>query len=223
MPRLGLTPENRAKRGPLPESVIREIERANDISIRDVLTNVLGTYIPEFTHKSWKAYCPFGDLHRDGGASQALRVYPDSNTAFCFAGCGFMNSVKLIQRHTGLKTIKAARHLLRLYGLSEPATFEERFQAALSPRARAASYTATLAAALHESLLANPLYEDLSLHPAVLEAIESQLQLLDDLDPDGTGASDWLHAASAHCRSALASATRAGYQPIPTDHSVPPP
>lgn len=43
-----------------------------------------------------KVHCPFGDLyHSDQGIEAAFRIYPGSNSAFCFAGCGYFTPVGL--------------------------------------------------------------------------------------------------------------------------------
>jgi hypothetical protein len=62
---------------------------------------------------SGKLYCPFGDLfHADGGSSKSFRIYPETNSAHCFAGCGYFNPVKLIGKDKGLSDLQAAEYIL---------------------------------------------------------------------------------------------------------------
>lgn len=50
---------------------------------------LIGMDLPEdlgFYGKSLKVHCPFGAIyHSDGGVEAAFRIYPDSNSAYCFA------------------------------------------------------------------------------------------------------------------------------------------
>lgn len=68
-----------------------------------------------------KLYCPFGNLfHADGGVSKAFRIYPKDNTAFCFAGCGYFNPVKLIAKDKDLSELAAAEYILDFTGYVPP-------------------------------------------------------------------------------------------------------
>lgn len=62
------------------------IRMANStVSIVHVL-RAIGVDTPELSRGSIKVHCPFGEVwHGDGGNEQALRVYEDTNTSFCFA------------------------------------------------------------------------------------------------------------------------------------------
>lgn len=97
-----------------------------------VAANLVGLELPtdETYSKSWKVFCPFGELyHTDGGAEKAMRVYPDSNTAHCFAGCGFFTPVRLVSHAWGRPQAEVARDLLERAGV-KTATLRERFAAA---------------------------------------------------------------------------------------------
>lgn len=68
-----------------------------------------------------KIHCPFGDLsHIDGGVEAAFRVYPESNSAFCFAGCGYFTPVWLVAHAWDLDTTTAAQDLLERAGIRPP-------------------------------------------------------------------------------------------------------
>lgn len=55
----------------------------------------IGMNVPE-TSASLKTYCPFGEVsHSDGGTDTAFRFYRDTNSAYCFAGCGAFTPVRL--------------------------------------------------------------------------------------------------------------------------------
>lgn len=73
----------------------------------------VGVDVPDFSTGSIKTYCPFGQVfHSDGGWSKAFRVYPASNSAHCFAGCGFFTPVKLIARANNWSDAEAAQVIL---------------------------------------------------------------------------------------------------------------
>lgn len=77
---------------------------------------------------SGKQYCPFGDLrHSDAGTSKAFRVYLETNSCFCFAGCGYYNPVMLVQDGLDLTAQQAAEMLLLRTGWS-PETYESRWE-----------------------------------------------------------------------------------------------
>jgi hypothetical protein len=62
---------------------------------------------------SIKVRCPFGEFyHADGGHSAAMRLYADTNSAFCFAGCGYYSVVKLYAHAKDLEPNEAAMELL---------------------------------------------------------------------------------------------------------------
>lgn len=58
----------------------------------------IGLSVPEeLTGRSMKLSCPFGDVwHTDQGAQKALRLFPETNSAYCYAGCGFYTPVSLV-------------------------------------------------------------------------------------------------------------------------------
>jgi hypothetical protein len=68
-----------------------------------------------------KTYCPFGELmHEDGGRGKAFRVYPETNSAYCFA-CGRpYRPVSLIATDRDLTEHEAASLILEEVGYIPP-------------------------------------------------------------------------------------------------------
>ncbi len=87
----------------------------------------LDVRVDESYGKSIKVHCPFGDLHHiDGGADKAMRIYPDSNSAFCFAGCGYFTPVRLVSHAWGRPYAEVAEELLDHAGVKRK-SLRERF------------------------------------------------------------------------------------------------
>ncbi len=75
--------------------------------------------------RSVKVHCPFGEIHHsDGGADKAMRVYVDTNSAYCFAGCGHFTPVRLVAHAWGRPAGDVAGDLLARIGYRPPATAE---------------------------------------------------------------------------------------------------
>lgn len=77
-----------------------------------------------------KQYCPFGDLYHPDDV-KAMRVYPSSNSAYCFAGCGYFNPVKLIAMSKDFTEADAAENILELTNYVPP-DIESRWAAAVA-------------------------------------------------------------------------------------------
>lgn len=71
---------------------------------------------------SWKTYCVFADLHVDHGVDKSMRVYPDTNTAYCFGGCGSFTPTTLAAQAWDVPRVEAARRLLDEIGWAAPVT-----------------------------------------------------------------------------------------------------
>lgn len=94
----------------------------NQVPILEVCRWV-GMSVPEGTPpRSLKVHCPFGEIaHTDGGIAPALRVYPDTNGAYCFS-CGFFSSVWLAASIWNVRQVEAARMLLDRIGYQPVST-----------------------------------------------------------------------------------------------------
>lgn len=107
--------------------VTSPVDIANEkVFIGSVLLQ-MGVDVPDSSSgASWKANCPFEDFyHIDRGRSKSLRVYFATNSAFCFAGCGYLTPVTLYALKTGLSRSEAAMLLLQANGLELPSIDDE--------------------------------------------------------------------------------------------------
>ena len=82
----------------------------NQVSITSLLRR-LNVYVPNEVYGSTKIYCPFGQMHPDGGISKAMRVYPATNSCFCFAENLHLSPVKLWAMAEDLSQYDAALDL----------------------------------------------------------------------------------------------------------------
>lgn len=92
---------------------VSPIQIANErLSIIDAC-NMLGMGVSDFSISSLKVWCPFGHLyHADGGTSKAMRIYPATNSAWCFACNLYFTPVKLIAMDRGITEVQAAESIL---------------------------------------------------------------------------------------------------------------
>lgn len=68
-----------------------------------------------------KTYCPFGQvLHTDGGRSRAFKVYPETNTAYCFACQKVYDPVSLIATERDISYRAAAELILEMKAYVAP-------------------------------------------------------------------------------------------------------
>lgn len=104
----------------------RMIERANAVSIFDVLEDFFGLSLPR-SGESYKSYCPWRAEHPDGGLDKGFRTYPGTNTAMCFPMHGFLTPVRLLQEKYQERPYKAAERILRNYDMLRPKPWQERY------------------------------------------------------------------------------------------------
>ena len=125
---------------------------------------------------SVKVHCPFGFQHRDHGAEAAFRVYPDSNSGYCFAGCGFFSSVMLAATSWDCSHEEAAR---RLQDTFEVRGLDVGWEQAVQPVPPPAVDTAALAQALHSYCAREiPDWESVQFQPGPSEMLAKCLRLL---------------------------------------------
>jgi hypothetical protein len=80
---------------------------------------LIGMDVPEtLDGRPPKVHCPFGPIyHRDQGAEAAMRIYPDDNHVYCFAGCGYFTPVSLVAHAWDTDRTSAAVDLLERAGI----------------------------------------------------------------------------------------------------------
>ena len=98
-----------------------DIQIANERMSIVEACNELGMGVENFNLNSLKFYCPFGNVnHMDAGDSKAFRIYPATNSAWCFAGCGYFTPVKLIAMNGDMSEQEAAEKILETTGYVAP-------------------------------------------------------------------------------------------------------
>ena len=108
------------------------IELANERMGIVQACNHIGMGLPDYLSSSMKVDCPFGSLyHLDGGASRSMRVYAETNSAWCFAGCGYFTPVRLIADDQDLSEEDAAQHILDITNYVPP-DFESQWEALMA-------------------------------------------------------------------------------------------
>lgn len=137
----------------------------------------VGLELPEIPMgRSVKVHCPFGFQHVDMGHETAFRVYADTNTAFCFAGCGYFTPVWLISTATDKRPAEVAADLLAEIGY-RPLDLLERFSTAeQDPAPDKASLRAALQMYCERTL---PMWEELQFNAVVAFKLGKCLALLD--------------------------------------------
>jgi hypothetical protein len=169
-------------------------ELANENSDIMAVARFIGMEVPDFSYSaSIKLYCPFGEVsHADGGSSKAFRIYPETNSAYCFA-CGLhFSPVKLLATATDISTAEAADYLLELAGVTEAGT-EERWEQLTSEQESPIS-TAELAEALKVYCSRiDPNWAERQLEPAVAHTFQRCLGLLGSVRTSAD-AEQWLGA-----------------------------
>lgn len=91
------------------------VDLANKVVSIYYVAKLIGLDIPEHAKemKSYKTHCPLGDFyHSDGGVDPAMRVYSETNSAYCFRCAESFSSVRLYARVNDLKQNEAADFLL---------------------------------------------------------------------------------------------------------------
>ena len=166
------------------------IETANDrVSIISAFS-MIGMDLADFSISSLKIYCPFGELyHFDEGRTKAMRVYPGTNSAWCFAGCGYFSPVKLIATDRGIPELQAAEILLESTHYVAP-DFASQWDALVNtpPPVNTSDLTEALKTACARMA---PNWEDLQFEPRIGRKLNQCLGLLRKVKTDEQ-ATKWL-------------------------------
>ncbi len=140
--------------------------------------------------KSVKIHCPFGDVHHsDGGAEKAMRIYPDTNSAYCFAGCGHFTPVRLVSHAWDRPQAEVAVDLLDQLG-HRPLSLAEQFAGheTWNPPPDAGQLAEALKTFCRRI---DPSWEDRQFEPLVAARLTQCLRLLDRVATDDD-AQRWL-------------------------------
>lgn len=102
------------------------VELANEHVSIVTVCRMLGVEVPDLdVSRSIKVGCPFGVLyHSDGGAAPAMRVYPDSNSAYCFSCSQYFTPVTLTAQAMDVDRRTAALNLLDRVGYQGPGALD---------------------------------------------------------------------------------------------------
>jgi len=95
--------------------------------------NLLGMDISDFSISSLKTYCPFGNvMHADEGRGKALRIYPNTNSAWCFDCQIYFTPVKMIAMDRDITEVAAANWILESTNYVAP-DYLSRWEALTAP------------------------------------------------------------------------------------------
>lgn len=159
------------------------LDRANEVPIHDVLRDVFGAFVPD-GGTSMKVYCPFAFEHGDGGVDKNCRIYPATNSLFCFTMHGFMPPTRLIQIREDVNIWRAAESLLQRYNIPTGRSYQDRFQDLVLSRETSRAdvpTTAVIVESLHRALRNVEEYLSRQFDPDVTAAMEEELDRADAL------------------------------------------
>lgn len=180
------------------------IDLANEfVSVIKVL-RWSGTYVPEVSYgRSWKTRCPFGEFyHLDRGSEKCLRVYSDTNSAYCFQGCGYITPVSLYSKVSGLTWPEAAEELLKREGYEEISDSEKWKQASEQRKSIDPNYLSS-ALQVYCSKIAKGQWNSLQYDSLILGNLKNCLDLL-SLVTTEERARDWLSSSKSYMLKGIA-------------------
>lgn len=176
------------------------IELANTkVAIEDILLESFNIDVPKDVD-GWKSDCPKGSEHSDGGRTKAMRVYSDSNSAWCFRCSEKFLPVNLWQLVTGTASpVKAAKDMLEHYGVrTTPPTPQERWEAMENKETEEVEYDSLKEVFLNYAKTL-PAYAVRQYEDPVLKAVTTVLNSA-DLLPKGAGSAtlqEWIREAKS--------------------------
>lgn len=158
------------------------IERANQVSIFDVLEDYFQLFLPR-VGASYKSHCPFSYEHPDGGLDKGWRTYPSTNSSMCFVLHGYMPPVRLVATKYGIKQSLAAERILKNYDLLRPAHWRDRYSELVASMEQRESEVIGnpqhAVEALNMVLRNTPNYTTRQFDPNVMRGMEVVLDALD--------------------------------------------
>jgi hypothetical protein len=175
------------------------IDLANEhVHIADVL-NTLGVFVPESVKSGGtkKVHCPFGFYHSDNGLTKAMRVYGNSNTAYCFSCSKSYSPVTLASAAWDCSWHNAAFRLLEDSGF-KPKSLQERWAEASTKEVNKPDLIALGEALKTYCSIVYPNWEQDQLNDYVGDKLNKCLSLLDLVETD-EDATKWLQT----CKTAM--------------------
>jgi hypothetical protein len=164
---------------------------------------LIGMSLPDHvndTH-SVKVRCPFGPIwHADRGAEPSFRVYPGSNSAYCFAGCGFYTPVWLYAQARDLHSEESARDLLERVGYRAP-DVEREWERVTASQTKVSEHGLIEALKVYCARVI-PEWETVQLDPSVAATFARCLALLPRVRSVADG-QEWLRVCKQVMSSAL--------------------
>jgi hypothetical protein len=182
------------------------IERANEeASIFDVMKDFCAIEVPE-GGRSYKTFCPF-QVEHPHALDKNFRVYPATNTAYCFEMHGLLRPVRIVQLQRDVKATKAAVSILERYGLMKPRKYGARFNEMLVEREQQIPELGEMSyivEALHTSLRSHPAYDEVQYRASFQNALDEELGRLNQLVEnryDVSSVRSWFEAARDRLRA----------------------
>jgi hypothetical protein len=163
--------------------------------------------------RSRKLFCPFGPLyHADGGLEAAMRIYPDTNHAYCFACHSSFTPVWLAAQVWGVPPAVAAKALLDRVGYRPDTTSPVQAFARASSRRRQPNATLLAEALKTFCARVDPCWETDQFDTEVATVLARCLALCALVRSD-EDAQHWLVVAKHVMAAVLTSARSATRQP----------
>jgi hypothetical protein len=176
------------------------IDVANEeVSIYSVC-DIVGIDYSSYYGNTAKLYCPFGHItHMDGGQTRAFRIYPDTNSAYCFACSQYFDSVGLFAAFSDMTREESAVTLLEGIGWQEE-TFEEKWERLTEEVRYDTSEVVTALNAYCERK--DPMWPVNSMYSPYLESYTQCIGLVSSITNHSQAAA-WLSAAKKHMNGVL--------------------
>lgn len=177
------------------------VELANEkIDMADIVRE-LGVFVPGDGTNA-KLVCPFEDLHYDKLSNpKSLRIYGDSNSAWCFVCNEYYTPVKVWAMHKDLTYPDAAQELLDRIGWVPP-TQEAIWNDLLTEKPPELDQDALVETLKRYCARVNPEWETLQFDPVVSEQFNKCLEVLATVQTDQQ-IQKWLTASKYVMKKAL--------------------
>ena len=161
-----------------------DIHKLNQIVPIEKALGLINIDVPE-NADSWKTFCPTGYEHRDGGTSKTLRVYLDTNSAWCFSCKKSFRPIDIAEIFFKNKPATAGDKLAKHLNLTmqEP-TLDERWGRLDASTVKILDL-GILTNSLIEYLRTLPRYIELQFDDEVISKVTELIDLLEEI-PEGS-------------------------------------